>query len=132
MGRLGVVMSRFDLGALRIKNHEQHTIRVNLATAIAFFIFIACVLVAVSTMMYLRDPNRKYDIARSGESINNLALEIEDSPEDASSPVTASILQQKIDYLQKEINALSGMGDFDEDDLNDQNLHLNPLEQPAL
>ena len=127
-----MAMSRFGLSSLLKKNSDKHVVHVNLVSAMILLILIACALVTVSTMMYLRDPNRKYDIARSGESIDNQALDIQDNSDDASSPVTASVLQQKTDYLQKEINALSGMGDFDEDDLNDQNLHLNPLEQPAL
>ncbi len=99
--------------------------------ALTVAIFVACCIVAVGYYMYLQDPNKKYDLARPGEK-DNQSLRVEDDEADTTSPATAAAAKQKIEYLNKEINALSGISKFEPEDLSDQNIQLVPADQPSL
>lgn len=105
--------------------------RLNLFGALAIAIGAACLIVGVAYYLYLNNPNKKYDLARPGEK-DNQSLRIEDDEADTTSPATAAATKQKIEYLTKEINALSSISKFEPDDLTDQNIQLSPADQPSL
>lgn len=111
---------------------QKFTLRsMSLATALVIAICTALCIVAVAYYLYLSNPNRKYDLARPGQQ-DNASLRVEDDEADTTSPATGSATQQKIEYLTKEINALSGVSKFEPDDLSDQNIQLTPADQPSL
>jgi hypothetical protein len=105
--------------------------KLNLGGALAVAIFMASCIVAVAYYMYLQNPNKKYDLARPGEK-DNQSLRVEDDEADTTSPATAAAAKQKVEYLNKEINALSGISKFESEDLTDQNIQLVPADQPSL
>lgn len=105
--------------------------RLNLFGALALAVAMAMLIVAIAYLLYLRNPNKKYDLARPGQK-DNLSLHVEDDEADTTSPATAAAAKQKIEYLTKEINALSGISRFDPEDLSDQNIQLVPADQPSL
>lgn len=105
--------------------------KLNLTGALFIAIGVACCIVLVAYLMYWNNSNRKYDIARGGEKANQV-LSVEDEEADTTSAVTATATKQKIDYLEKELKALNGLGKFSPEDLSDQNIQLMPAEQPSL
>ncbi len=105
--------------------------KINLGMALAIAITMAGVIVAVAYSIYWNNPNRKYDIARGGDT-DNQALSVEDEEADTTSPADAPATKQKIDYLNKEINALGSLNKFSPDDLSDQNIQLAPSDQPSM
>jgi hypothetical protein len=107
-------------------------LRFNLVGALAIIIFMALIIVAVGYGLYWNSKDRKYDIARGGDLSENKALTIEDSESDRTSPVDPPATKQKLEYLQKEINALNSIGSFNPEDLSDQNLQLISPNQPSL
>lgn len=104
--------------------------RLSLMGALTLAIGAACLIVGLAYSLYWNDPNRKYDLARPGAQ-DNLSLRIEDDEADTTSPVTAASTKQKIEYLNKELNALNGISRFGPEDLSDQNIQLAPAEQPS-
>jgi hypothetical protein len=102
-----------------------------LPTALGVIIAAALVIVTAGYMMYLSDSNQKYDIARPGNAEENEALNVIDPDSDITTPVDAPAAKRKIDFLSKELNALSGINKFNPEDLSDQNLQLLPGE-PSL
>jgi hypothetical protein len=102
-----------------------------LPTALGVIIAAALVIVTAAYMMYLSDSNQKYDLARPGNAEENEALNVIDPDSDITTPVDAPAAKRKIDFLNKEINALNGMNRFNAEDLSDQNLQLLPGE-PSL
>ncbi len=106
--------------------------RLSLTGALTIIIGVAVIIVAVAYALYWNDSDRKYDIARGGNTSENQALDVDDSEVDRISPVSASDTQQKLEYLQKEIDALKGIGDFDPEDVSDQNLQLISPSEPSL
>jgi hypothetical protein len=103
---------------------------INLFGALAIAITTALCIVAVAYYMYLENPNKKYDIARPGEK-DNQSLRVEDDEADTTSPATAAATEQKIEYLTKELKALSTISKFEPEDLTDQNIQLVPTDQPS-
>lgn len=99
--------------------------------ALSVAIGAACLIVGIAYYLYFINPNRKYDLARPGEKDNQL-VRVEDDEADTTSAATAAAAQQKIEYLNREVNALNGISKFDPDDLSDQNIQLVPTEQPSL
>lgn len=108
-----------------------HT-RISLTGALFIAITAAGLIVAAGYLMYWNNPNRKYDLARPGNQEDNKALSVEDDEADTTSPVDEKAAKQKLDYLKKEIKALEGLGQFNPDDLSDENIQLSPAEQPSL
>lgn len=92
----------------------------------------AVIIVTIAFMMYWTNSNRKYDLARPGEKEDNSALEVTDEEADTTSPVDAAAAKQKLDYLNNELKALEGLGQFSPEDLNDENIQLEPTQQPSL
>lgn len=105
--------------------------RVSLFGALAIAIGAACGIVAIAYMLYWNDPNRKYDLARPGEQ-DNQSLKIEDDEADTTSPVTEKAVDNKIEYLEKEIKALNEVSTFHPEDLSDQRIQIAPSDQPSL
>ena len=103
----------------------------SLPGALACVIIMAGCIVAVGYLLYLQNPNRKYDLARPGQK-DNLSLHVEDDEADTTGPVTAAATKQKIEYLNKELSALNSISRFEPEDLNDQNIQLVPADQPSL
>lgn len=105
--------------------------QLSLPAALTVLIATACIVVAIAYLFYHNNPNRKYDIER-GDMINkNEALSVEDEEADATSALDAPSTKRKIEYLEKELKALSGLNTFNESELSDQNLQLMPAEQPS-
>lgn len=104
--------------------------QINLFSALMIAIVAALGIVAVAYLMYYENPNRKYDLARGGEEANQ-ALGVEDDEADTTSKVTPDAVKLKIDYLDKELQALTSINGFNPGDLNDQNIQLLPADQPS-
>ena len=115
------ILSKFSLNS-----------RYSLAGLLVIVIVTACAVVAIGYILYWNNPNRKYDLARGGESSENQVLNIEQTVDDRTSPVDAPDIKQKIEYLQKEITALKSIGDFNPNDVSNQNLQLVTPYQPSL
>lgn len=104
--------------------------RLSLLGALFLAVGAACVIVAVAYVMYLNNPNRKYDLARPGQK-DDQSLRVDDEA-DTTSPVGPASAQQKIEYLEKEVKALNSVSKFEAEDLSDSNIQLTPSEQPSL
>lgn len=120
-----------DMNETQAKDRFFHTPQLKLVPAIMIAITLAAVIVTIAYLMYWNDPNRKYDLARGGDAVNQ-ALSVEDSEADTTSAVSAQATKQKIEYLDKELRALTSINAFHPDDLNGQNIQLLPAEQPSL
>lgn len=105
--------------------------RLSLIGAVSLIIVAACGIVAVGFLMYWNNTDRKYDIARPGDRLENQTLSVESDDIDRTSPVTAPVAKQKIDYLNKEIKTLNGFADFKASDLSDQDIQLAPSDRPS-
>lgn len=105
-------------------------VRLNLFGALAIAIGAAAVIVGIAYTMYWNDSNRKYDIARGGDTANQ-ALTVIDSEADTTSPVNIYAVRQKIEYINNELKALNSLNKFNVDDLSDQSIQLAPSEQPS-
>lgn len=112
--------------------HTHKGLHFGLVTALCIAIIVACIIVMIGYLLYLKNPNHKYDIERGGSNEQNQALSVEDDEADTTSPVDAQAAKRKIEYLEKEVNALSTMNRFDASDLSDQTLQLVPADQPSL
>ena len=105
--------------------------KVTLPIALVILVFLALVIVSAGFSLYWNDSNRKYDIARGNEDSKNQALSVEDGTTDRTSPVDEAAIKQKLDFLEKENKALSGMGNFEPGDVNNENLQIVTPEQPS-
>lgn len=99
---------------------------------LAIVIFAAVCTVGVAYLLYEKNSNRKYDIARPGQNDENKVLNVEDDEADTTSPVTAEVAKDKIERYQRELEALNSLGSFNPEALNDQNIQLAPPDQPSL
>ena len=106
--------------------------KVTMPIALAILVLLAAIIVAVGFGAYWNDSNRKYDIARGNKESKNQALSVDDGTTDRTSPVDSSAVNKKIDFLDKEIKALSAMGSFDPTDVSNENLQLSVPDQPSL
>lgn len=95
---------------------------INLQGALAIIIVAAGFIVAAGYLMYLQNPNKKYDLARPGEK-DTQSLRVPDDYEETG-PVDADSVQKKIEYLKEEIRVLGGVNSFGLEDLSDQNIGL--------
>ena len=120
--------SRSIVASLR---HIFRNFKVTLPMALIVVILLASVIVASGYWLYLHSDNQKYDLARPGQKQDNQALNVEDMDADTTSPVDATVVKRKSEYLQKEIGALKSMTDFSPNDLSDQDIQLAPSEQPS-
>lgn len=111
---------------------QERLTNLSLLTVVIIIIVAACGIVGIGYLLYERDSNRKYDIARPGQHEENEVLTVEDDEADTTSPVTPSAAKQKLENLTKEINGLSSISSFSPEDLNDQNIQLTPPDQPSL
>jgi hypothetical protein len=108
---------------------KWHFSQMGLTGALLIAVAAACFIVALAYYMYLQNPNRKYDLARPGSS-DDQSLRVNDEA-DTTGPVSADSAQKKIEYLEKEIDALGGVNAFELDDLSDQNIQLTPGEESS-
>ena len=106
-------------------------LKINLITALLIIILAALLIVALAYSLYWRSSDRKYDLARGGTQPENTALTIEDPESDRTSRVDSTATKQKLEYLEKEVKALSNIGNFNPEDLSDENLQLITPSQPS-
>lgn len=111
--------------------HTKWFTQFGLAGALVIAVTVSLLLVAVSYFMYLNSPERKYDLARPGSPTNNAVTNIDDAEGDTSKPVDATTAKKKLDSLERELRALGTYNRFDSSDLSDQNIGLQPNEQPV-
>ncbi len=111
---------------------HKHQLKLSLVGLLVTAVLASLVLVAIAYLMYLRNPDRKFDLARPGSPNNNAVVSIESDDSDVDSPVDAQSAKQKLDTLDREIKALSGFGTFSAQDVSDQSLNLQPSDQPSL
>lgn len=95
-------------------------------------IIVALSLVVVAYYLYHISPQRKFDLARPGDPNKNAVVDVEDIQADTKSPVSTVDAKNKLDSLSRELKALSGFGNFDPNDINDQNVGLQQSDQPTL
>lgn len=105
--------------------------RFDLTIILMLIVLVALIMVGIAYWLYYQSPQRKYDIARPGDSDVNKVLTIEDDTEDITKPVDLSDAKQKLKTLDKELKALEGFNTFGPDGLSDQTLGLMPNDQPA-
>lgn len=106
--------------------------RLSLIQALLVALLGTVVIVVLAFLMYWNHPNRKYDLARPGSKEDNNALEVTDEQADTTSPVDEAAAKQKLEYLNSELKALEGLGEFSPEDLSDENIQLAPTQQPSL
>ena len=111
---------------------DQHHLKLSLIGLLVVAVMSSLVLVAISYFLYLRSPDRKFDLARPGSPNVNAVASIESDDSNVDSPVDAQAAKQKLESLDKELKALSGFGTFSAQDVSDQSLNLQPSDQPAL
>ena len=121
-----------QVAANTVQTKEPWHHRISLPGALAIAIAAAMLIVLAAYLLYWNDSNRKYDLARPGQQTENKALSVEDNEADTTSPVDEAAAKQKLDFLNKELKALNGLGQFNPEDLNDENIQLAPTEQPSL
>ena len=106
--------------------------KLSLLQALTIALVAASLIVIAASLLYWNHPNRKYDLARPGEKEDNNALEVNDEQADTTSPVDETAAKQKLEYLSKELKALEGLGQFNTEDLSNENIQLAPTQQPSL
>lgn len=106
--------------------------RLSLLQALIVALIGALLIVVLAFLMYWNHPNRKYDLARPGAKEDNNALDVSDEQADTTSPVDETAAKQKLEYLNDELKALEGLGQFNPEDLSDENIQLAPTQQPSL
>lgn len=113
----------------KISERLSHT---SLRSMLILVIAAAMCIVGVAYLLYERNSNRKYDIARPGQHDENKVLSVEDDEADTTSSVTAEVAKDKLERFQKELEALNSLGGFNPEALSDQNIQLAPPDQPSL
>lgn len=97
-----------------------------LITGLLIVIVLSCVLVLISYVIYLNNPQYKYDLARPDVKNNNPALEAKQNElSDTTSIVDAPSIKRKIDFLNKELVTIESINSFSEKEVTDQALQLD-------
>lgn len=114
------------------KDKDVNSTNISLITMLIAIIIVALILVGLSYLLYYINPQRKFDLARPGEPNTNAVVDIEDIQSDSTSPVTVIDAKNKLESFSKGLKALSGYNSFNPADIHDQNIGLQPPDQPAL
>ncbi len=97
--------------------------------ALIIIVLISLILVAAAYIMYLKSPQKKYDLARPGNSLRNKVLSAEDNSSDKTTPIDAQITKAKIEALSTQLKVMAGFDSFSQYEVNDQSLGLQPVAQ---
>lgn len=125
-------MSKADATSSELIQSRNILASISLAGMLVLSVGVALCMVAIAYAMYYNSPQRKYDIARPGDKDINKVLNIEDNTQDdITKPVGISDARQRLDLLNKELEALNGFNSFGQDGVDDQALGLQPHEQPS-
>ncbi len=92
-------------------------------TVLALIISTACLIVAFSFMLYTKNPNYKYDIARPGEETQSAEV-AGGASADTKTTVSATTMKQYIDFLEQQTVTIDTIHDFSSQDLSDENILL--------
>ncbi len=106
------------------ESHDSEKLRIGLPAALFIIILISLVMVTAAYSMYLRSPQKKYDLARPGNSLRNKVLSAEDNSSDKTTPIDAQITKAKIEALNAQLKVMAGFDSFGQEDVNDQSLGL--------
>lgn len=97
-----------------------------LITGLLIVIVVACVMVLISYLLYINNPQYKYDLARPDVKNSNPALEAKQNElSDTTSLVDAPSIKRKIDFLNKELISIESINSFGEKEVTDQALQLD-------
>lgn len=97
-----------------------------LITGLLIVIVVSCVIVLVSYLLYLNNPQYKYDLARPDVKSSNPVLTAgQNELSDTTSMVDAPSIKQKIDFLNKELITIESINSFGEKEVTDQALQLD-------
>lgn len=121
-----------DETVVQAEASNGHHFTLSLVGLLVVAVTASLMLVSIAYAMYLRSPDRKFDLARPGDPNTNAVVGIESDDADVDTPVDAQAAKKKLDSLDKEIKALSGFGTFSAQDVSDQSLNLQPNDQPSL
>jgi hypothetical protein len=102
---------------------------VSLLGALIIIVLVSLTLVTAAYIMYLESPQKKYDLARPGNSLRNKVLSAEDSSSDKTTPIDPQTTKVKIDALNVQLRVMAGFDSFGQDEINDQSLGLQPVAQ---
>ncbi len=125
-------MSDTDNKLLVTGSTEREGLNISLISMLMATIIVALILVSIAYFLYYISPERKFDLARPGNPNKNAVVDIEDIQSDSTSQVTVVDAKNKLDSFSKELKALSGYNSFDPAEINDQNIGLQPNDQPEL
>ncbi len=125
-------MSEDELPPQRINNEGpeeglQYPIflqRLGLPQALGLIVVASILIVVVGFGVYWGSQDRKYDIARPDLTDRNQELDVTDLEEDISKPVDIEAVENKLDFLRREKQALQTINNLDVTNLSDQNLQL--------
>lgn len=106
--------------------------RLSLLHALALVIAAAALLVLVGYLQYWSSQNRKYDIARPGQTSESKALDVTQTESNLAIPVTIDDVDSQLQFLAEERAILEGMNKLKAANLSDQDLRLVPSQQPSL
>lgn len=119
------------------EHHEQSVKKdfipkFGLITGLLIVIVVSCIIVFISYLLYLNNPQYKYDLARPDVKSSNPALTAgQNELSDTTSMVDAPSIKQKIDFLNKELVTIESISSFGEKEVTDQALQLDTDTAPV-
>lgn len=97
-----------------------------LLTGLLIVIGVSCLIVVLSYVLYLNNPQYKYDLARPDIKTANSAVTSEQNDiTDTTSRVDAPSIKRKLDFLNKELVTIESINSFSEKEVTDQALQLD-------
>lgn len=120
-----------DHGEHNTSKLEVNDIKLTLPKALLLVVGAALVIVFVGYSMYWTSQERKYDLARPGQVVDNKGLDVTVPEEDTSKPIDEAAITATLKFLKDEHQALSGMNKLSPANLSDENLQLVPSTQPS-
>lgn len=97
-----------------------------LVTGLIIVIGVSCLIVVLSYVLYLNNPQYKYDLARPDIKSANSAITSERSElTDTTSRVDAPSIKRKLDFLNKELVTIESVNSFGNKEVTDQALQLD-------
>ena len=109
--------------------HDQKKYQLGLFGALIIIVSISLIMVTAAYFMYLKSSQKKYDLARPGNSLHNKVLSAEDNSSDKTTPVDAQITKAKIKAINTQLKVMAGFDSFGQDEINDQSLSLQPIDR---
>lgn len=110
---------------------EANSIKLTLPKALLLVVGAALVLVFIGYFTYWTSQERKYDLARPGQVVDNKGLDVTAPEEDTSKPIDEAAITATLKFLKDEHRALNSMNPLDPANLSDENLQLVPSKQPS-